>query len=198
MERAFFTKSGVNGRRLPPTSNVRGQPGGDTQEHRPVRRRTGRLSQNRLRTALVLLRQSLLKGLPGPGMLHIVPGAELPRHIVVADHVLLRVQTELMTQPPSQIHAPLIGGAWSSTTWATPAPRRRPTGITLSPCPLAARQTKERAVLFHFIGKFFRNFFRRRIVSFHEEEGCQLMEFRSRELFLSCVEQYTGKQYRYQ
>ena len=39
----------------------------------------------------------------------------------------------------------------------------------------------------------------RRIVSFHEEEeGCQLMEFRSRELFLSCVEQYTGKQYRYQ
>ena len=37
-----------------------------------------------------------------------------------------------------------------------------------------------------------------RIVSFHEEEGCQLMEFRSRELFLSCVEQYTGRQYRYQ
>ena len=38
----------------------------------------------------------------------------------------------------------------------------------------------------------------RRIVSFHAEEGCQLIEFRSRELFLSCVEQYTGKQYRYQ
>ncbi len=38
----------------------------------------------------------------------------------------------------------------------------------------------------------------RRIVSFHEEEGCQLMEFRSREMFWSCVEQYTGKQYRYQ
>lgn len=39
---------------------------------------------------------------------------------------------------------------------------------------------------------------RRRIVSFHEEEGCQLLEFRSRELFLSCVDQYTGMQYRYQ
>lgn len=38
----------------------------------------------------------------------------------------------------------------------------------------------------------------RRIVSFHEEEGCQLIEFRSRELFWSCVEQYTGRQYRYQ
>ena len=39
---------------------------------------------------------------------------------------------------------------------------------------------------------------KRRIVSFHEEEGCQLLEFRSRELFLSCVDQYSGKQYRYQ
>ena len=39
---------------------------------------------------------------------------------------------------------------------------------------------------------------RRRTVSFHEEEGCQLLEFRSRELFLSCVDQYTGLQYRYQ
>ena len=38
----------------------------------------------------------------------------------------------------------------------------------------------------------------RRIVSFHEEEGCQLLEFRSREMFLSCVDQYSGKQYRYQ
>jgi len=38
----------------------------------------------------------------------------------------------------------------------------------------------------------------RRIVSFHEEEGCQLLEFRNREMFLSCVDQYTGKQYRYQ
>ena len=37
-----------------------------------------------------------------------------------------------------------------------------------------------------------------RIVSFHEEEGCQLLEFRSRELFLSCVDQYTLQQYRYQ
>ena len=39
---------------------------------------------------------------------------------------------------------------------------------------------------------------RRRIVSFHEEEGCQLLEFRNREMFLSCVDQYTGMQYRYQ
>lgn len=38
----------------------------------------------------------------------------------------------------------------------------------------------------------------RRIVSFHEEEGCKLLEFRSRELFLRCVDQYTGMQYRYQ
>ena len=39
---------------------------------------------------------------------------------------------------------------------------------------------------------------KRRIVSFHEEEGCQLLEFRSREMFLRCVDQYTGLQYRYQ
>ena len=39
---------------------------------------------------------------------------------------------------------------------------------------------------------------RRRIVSFHEEEDCKLLEFRSRELFLRCVDQYTGMQYRYQ
>lgn len=39
---------------------------------------------------------------------------------------------------------------------------------------------------------------RRRIVSFHEEENFQLLEFRSREHFLSCVDQYTGRQYRYQ
>ena len=38
----------------------------------------------------------------------------------------------------------------------------------------------------------------RRIVSFHEEEGCRMLEFRSRELFLSCVDQYTRQQYRYQ
>lgn len=39
---------------------------------------------------------------------------------------------------------------------------------------------------------------RRRIVSFHEEEDSQLLEFRNRELFFSCIEQYTGMQYRYQ
>ena len=38
----------------------------------------------------------------------------------------------------------------------------------------------------------------RKIVSFHEEQGCKLLEFRSRELFWNCVEQYTGKHYRYQ
>lgn len=37
-----------------------------------------------------------------------------------------------------------------------------------------------------------------RIVSFHEEEGYELLEFRSREMFFNCVDQYTGKQYRYQ
>ena len=39
---------------------------------------------------------------------------------------------------------------------------------------------------------------KRRIVSFHEEEGCQMLEFRSHDMFLSCVDQYSGKQYRYQ
>ena len=38
----------------------------------------------------------------------------------------------------------------------------------------------------------------RRIVSFHEEEGCQMLEFCSHDMFLSCVDQYSGKQYRYQ
>ena len=38
----------------------------------------------------------------------------------------------------------------------------------------------------------------RRIVSFHEEEGCKLLEFRSREMFLNWVDQYTGMKYRYQ
>ena len=37
-----------------------------------------------------------------------------------------------------------------------------------------------------------------RIVSFHEEEGCRMLEFRSREMFMNCVEQYTCQQYRYQ
>ena len=39
---------------------------------------------------------------------------------------------------------------------------------------------------------------KRRIVSFHEEEGCQLLEFRSHELFLNCVDQYACRQFRYQ
>ena len=39
---------------------------------------------------------------------------------------------------------------------------------------------------------------KRRIVSFHEEEGCQLLEFYNREMFMNCVDQYTCRQYRYQ
>ena len=33
---------------------------------------------------------------------------------------------------------------------------------------------------------------------FDSEGGSQLLEFRSRELFLRCVDQYSGRQYRYQ
>ena len=39
---------------------------------------------------------------------------------------------------------------------------------------------------------------RRRIVSFHEEEGCKMLEFRSREMFLNCVDEFTMRCYRYQ
>ena len=38
----------------------------------------------------------------------------------------------------------------------------------------------------------------RRIVSFHEEEGCKMLEFRDREIFMNCVDQYTCRQYRCQ
>ena len=38
----------------------------------------------------------------------------------------------------------------------------------------------------------------RRIVSFHPEAGGQYLAFRSRELFLRCIDQYTAQQYRYQ
>ena len=37
-----------------------------------------------------------------------------------------------------------------------------------------------------------------RIVSFHEAEGCRLMEFRNQELFFSYVTGFMGKNYRYQ
>lgn len=37
-----------------------------------------------------------------------------------------------------------------------------------------------------------------RIVSFHEADGCQLMEFRSHDLFLNYIDGFTGRQYRYQ
>ena len=36
------------------------------------------------------------------------------------------------------------------------------------------------------------------VVSFHEEAGGQLMEFRSWEMFIHCVDEYAKKQYRYQ
>lgn len=38
----------------------------------------------------------------------------------------------------------------------------------------------------------------RRVVSFHEAPGCQMLEFRSYELFQSCIDGYTAQQYRYQ
>ena len=38
----------------------------------------------------------------------------------------------------------------------------------------------------------------RKIVSFHEEERCAMLALRSREMFINCVDQYTGLQYRYQ
>lgn len=37
-----------------------------------------------------------------------------------------------------------------------------------------------------------------KVVSFHEAEGCQLLEFRNHDMFLTCVNEYSGKQYRYQ
>ena len=39
---------------------------------------------------------------------------------------------------------------------------------------------------------------RQRIVSFHEAEGCELLEFHSQEMILRCIDQYTAAQYRYQ
>ena len=38
----------------------------------------------------------------------------------------------------------------------------------------------------------------RKIVSFHAAAGFQMLEFRSRELFLQCVDRYAGEPYRYQ
>lgn len=38
----------------------------------------------------------------------------------------------------------------------------------------------------------------RRVVSFHEEPGAKLIEFRERELFLRCVDEYTNQLYKYQ
>ena len=37
-----------------------------------------------------------------------------------------------------------------------------------------------------------------RVVSFHAEEGFDLLEFRDRELFFRCIDEYTRQQYRYQ
>ena len=37
-----------------------------------------------------------------------------------------------------------------------------------------------------------------RIVSFHEEEGFDLLEFQSHEMFLRCVDGYICQSYRYQ
>lgn len=37
-----------------------------------------------------------------------------------------------------------------------------------------------------------------RVISFHEAEGFRPIEFCSHEMFLSCVDEYTGQHYRYQ
>ena len=37
-----------------------------------------------------------------------------------------------------------------------------------------------------------------KIVSFREEKDSQMLEFRSREMFLRCVDEYTRLPYRYQ
>ena len=37
-----------------------------------------------------------------------------------------------------------------------------------------------------------------RIVSFHETENCQLMEFQNRELYIDYITGFVGKNYRYQ
>ena len=39
---------------------------------------------------------------------------------------------------------------------------------------------------------------RNKIVSFHEAEDSQLMEFHSHDMFLHCVDEYAAKAYRYQ
>lgn len=39
---------------------------------------------------------------------------------------------------------------------------------------------------------------RTRVVSFHPEEGFELLEFHDHELFLRCVDEYTRMRYRYQ
>ena len=38
----------------------------------------------------------------------------------------------------------------------------------------------------------------RRIVSFHPEEGFELLEFHDQALFFRCVDEYTRQRYRYQ
>ena len=38
----------------------------------------------------------------------------------------------------------------------------------------------------------------RRIVSFHPEDGFELLEFRDQALFFRCVDEYTLQHYRYQ
>ena len=39
---------------------------------------------------------------------------------------------------------------------------------------------------------------RQRIVSFHPEEGFDLLEFHDQEMFFRCIDQYTAQRYRYQ
>jgi hypothetical protein len=37
-----------------------------------------------------------------------------------------------------------------------------------------------------------------RVVSFHEEDGWQRLEFRDRELYRACLDRYTAQRYHYQ
>jgi len=39
---------------------------------------------------------------------------------------------------------------------------------------------------------------RQHIVSFHPEEGFELLEFCDPEMFFRCIDQYTAQRYRYQ
>ena len=57
---------------------------------------------------------------------------------------------------------------------------------------MPGRENKERQVWRVWVDT------RRRVVSFHAAPGLQMLEFRSYELFQSCIDGYTAQRYRYQ